>query len=235
MAPEATTIVATACTTTATTSAHQLPVDRAMTAPTVRAASSVTMNSGLMEATLAVAAESPLRSAAAGSGASAGIETRSDPMACCSSSVSAAFASADRFGSSERTNRRSVCCRSSVAMRDAYPGAEGAHAWMTAARRLAGRGGQQVGLGAAAPLDEHRRGVVLQVARLALDDGLAQPAQRLRSRLPGGRLTLDELAQAGDREHLAIALTGLGQPIGVEQQEVPGLERLPGHLPRRAP
>src|SRR3954454_13081450 len=234
MAPEATIIVATACTPTATTSAHQLPVDSAMTAPTGRGASSVTMNSGLIETTLAVAADSPLRSAAAGSGASAGIETRSAPMACCSSSVSAAFASADRFGSSERTNRRSVCCRSSVAMRDAYPGAEGAHAWMTGARRLAGHGRQQVGFGAAAPLDEHRCGIVLQLSGLALDDGLAQPAQRLRSRLPGGRLALDELAEAGDREHLAIALTGLGQPIGVEQQEVPGLQRLLGQLRRRA-
>src|SRR3954468_19113575 len=234
MAPEATIIVATACTPTATTSAHQLPVDSAMTAPTVRAASSVTTNSGLMEATLAVAADAPLRSAAAGSEAPAGIETRSAPMACCSSSVSAAFASADRFGSSERTNRCSVFCRSSVAMRDAYPGAEGAHAWMTAVPWLAGRGGQQVGLGAAAPLDEHRRGIVLQLSRLALDDGLAQPAQRLRSRLPGGRLPLDELAEAGNREHLAVALTGLGQPVGVEQQEVPGLERLLGQLRRRA-
>src|SRR4051812_16556054 len=146
-----------------------------MTAPTVRAASSVTMNSGLIEATVAVAAESPLRSAVAGSGASAGMETCSAPTACCSSSVSAAFASADRFGSSERTNRRSVCCRSSVAMRDAYPGAEGAHAWMTAVPWLAGRGGQQVGLGAAAPLHEHRRGIVVQLSRLPLDDGLAQP------------------------------------------------------------
>src|SRR3954464_8918345 len=234
MAPEATTIVATACTPTATTSAHQLPVDSAMTAPTVRAASSVTMNRGLTEATLAVAADAPLRSAAAGSGASAGIETRSAPMACCSSSVSAAFASADRFGSSERTNRRSVCCRSSVAMGDAYPGRGRAHARMTAVTRLAGRGRQQVGLAAAAPLDEHRGGIVLQGARLALDDGPAPPAQRLRSRLPGGRLALDELAEAGNREHLAVALTGLGQPVGVEQQEVPGLRRLLGQLRRRA-
>ena len=62
-------------------------------------------------------------------------------------------------------------------------------------RQLARRGREQIDLAAAAPLDEHRRGIVLELSRLALDDGLAEPTQRLGSGLPGGRLALDELAE----------------------------------------
>ena len=89
-------------------------------------------------------------------------------------------------------------------------------------RQLAGRGREQVCLAASAPLDEHRCGVVLQLSRLASDDGVPKPAQRLGSGLPGCRLALDKLAETRDREHPAVALTRLGQPIGVEQQQVAG-------------
>ena len=56
---------------------------------------------------------------------------------------------------------------------------------------------QQVGFGPAAPLDQHRGGVVLELAGLAVDDGVSQPAQRLGRGLAGGGLALDELAEPG--------------------------------------
>jgi hypothetical protein len=57
---------------------------------------------------------------------------------------------------------------------------------------LAGRPREQVGLGAAVPLDQHRRGVVLELPRLAVDDGVSEPTQRFGSGLPGRGLPLDE-------------------------------------------
>jgi hypothetical protein len=49
---------------------------------------------------------------------------------------------------------------------------------------LAGRPREQVGLGAAVPLDQHGRGVVLELARLAVDDGVPESAQRLGAVCP---------------------------------------------------
>ena len=45
---------------------------------------------------------------------------------------------------------------------------------------------------------------------------------------PGGGFALDELAESGDREHLPVGVTRLGQSVGVEQQQVAGLQRLVG-------
>ena len=65
---------------------------------------------------------------------------------------------------------------------------------------LVGRFREQVGFGAAAPLDEYRGGVVLELPWLAVDDGVPEAAQRLGGGLARGGLSLDELAKTGDRD-----------------------------------
>jgi hypothetical protein len=70
-------------------------------------------------------------------------------------------------------------------------------------------------LGAAAPLHEHRGGVVAQGPFAAFDDRFAQPTQGFWGGESARGLALDELAQPFDGEELAGGPARLGQPVGV--------------------
>jgi GTP-binding protein len=80
-------------------------------------------------------------------------------------------------------------------------------------------------LAASAPLGEHRGRVVAQRALAALDDRLAQAAERVRGGLAAARLAFDELGESLGGEEPAVRAAGLGEPVGVEEDHVPGLER----------
>ena len=97
---------------------------------------------------------------------------------------------------------------------------------------------------AAAPLREQDRRVVVELPVVVVRDRRHQSPQRLVQRAPPGVMTTDEVDEPVPAELPPPPVTGLDDPIGIQQQPVTALQMLDtrGRLPasgvqdeRRAP